>query len=685
MDMVFEQMVQKILESSKLSRDELMSRIRGKQEELSGFVTLEGAANIVARELGIVFERKEPEARALHIDDLIPGMSKVEMLARVVRIREPREFQRSGGKPGQVASITLRDKTGEIRLALWDEKSFLIKKGELKKGDVVKVQNAYVRQGINKQPELSLGARGSVTLSPDHPLAKELPPVPEAKASIADLTSGMTEVDVSGRVVTTSDLRVFDRPDGTTGKVSTLILMDRSGQVRVSLWDEWAEFSRNLRRGDALRLENATVRPGLGDRVELSLGSSGRLVMNPPDVPEFPELLERPLKLSEVEADMRSLELAARVKRILPPHEFKRSDGTTGRVVSVFLADDTGTVRASFWDAAADLAGKLNVNDVVMLRNAYTRAGLGGRPEVQVGRATKVEVNPLGVGIGELRPRIVEIGKIEPNVDSIEVVGRVTEVNEPREFTRSDGSKGKVASMVIADSSGTARVSLWQEHADKVGGISVGDAVKLIDGYTTLGLLGQPELHLGRHGKLEINPGVELPKAEALRAVVRRGARVEISEIEKEGMQVQMRGTVVQVFHRRPIFDICPNCGRSLGSVDTSLVCEECGKVVTPEHRVVISLMLDDGTGNIRVALFGDIAERLLRMTAQQVFEMFRSKPDIAEFYRDLKLIGRELIVFGTTRRDKYFDQIELRGLDVQVPDALLEAKDILKELKEMA
>ncbi|MFH1821305.1 MAG: DUF2240 family protein [Methanobacteriota archaeon] len=683
--MVFEEMVQKILESSKLSRDELMSKIRAKQDELGGFVTLEGAANIVARELGIVFEHKEPEVRALRIEDLIPGMSKVDVLARVVRIREPREFQRSGGKPGQVGSIILQDSTGEVRLTLWDEKSSFIKQGGLKKGDIVRVQNAYVRQGIDKRPELSLGARGLINLCADHPRVKELPPISDAITRIADLTSEMREVDVAGRAVTTSDVRVFDRSDGTTGRVSTLILMDRTGQVRVSLWEEWTEIAKSLKRGEAVMLENAAVRSGLGGRVELSLGSSGRLVKNPPEVGELPELIDRPLKLGEVEVDMHSLDLAAMVTRKLPLREFKRGDGSMGKVASVVLADDTGSLRASFWDAAADLTQKMQVNDVVMLRNAYTRAGLGGRPEIYVGRATRVEINPPDVKVAEPKSHILKIGELEPNFDSIEVVGRVIGVTGQREFTRPDGTKGKVASIIIGDESGTARVSLWQEHAEKVDQIAVGDAVRLTDSYTTLGLLGQPELHLGKQGQLELNPSVELPPAEEMRVTPRTAERLEISEIEREGMQVQVRGTVIQVFHRRPIFDVCPSCGRSIGGSETSLVCEECGKIVTPGHRVVVSLLLDDGAGNIRVALFGDVAERLLGMDAQQVHEVLKSKPDIAEFYGGLKLVSRELVIYGTTKRDKYFDQLELRVSDFQVPDPMLEAKMLLKKLKETA
>jgi len=209
--------------------------------------------------------------------------------------------------------------------------------------------------------------------------------------------------------------------------------------------------------------------------------------------------------------------------------------------------------------------------------------------------------------------------------------------------------------------------------------------VKLSEAYTTLGLFGQPELQLGRQGSLEISPSEEVPSVNAIDATARAGARLDISEIGNEGLALQVRGTVLRLFHRRPIFDICPECGRSLGSVDSNVVCEECGKTVTPEHRLVLSLLLDDGTGNIRVVFFGDAAERLLRMNAQQVLEVLKTKPDLAMFYDDLKLVGKELLVSGKTRRDKYFDQIELRASGVETPEPVQEAQDLLKRLKETA
>ncbi len=686
MELNFEQMVQEILDHTKIGHDELMKRIREKQEELSGFVTLEGAATIVGRELGVVFKKKEPEIRSLHIEDLIPGMSKVDIIGRVVRIFEPREFQRSSGKAGRVGGLLLQDKTGQIRIALWNDKTSLIEESKVRKGDAVQVKDAYVRQGLNKQPELSLGMRGSLLVNPDDPRVSDLPPLVETKVRIADLKPELTEVDITGRVVTTSDIREFERSDGTTGKVASLILMDSTGQVRVSLWDERTELVKDLKSGTAVKLENASVRSGLRNRPELSLGSRGRLLLNPPEpeIAELPKLPEHPLKLEELEASMPTVDLAARVRRKLPLQEFKRDDGTSGKVISVILADETGTARASFWGGAAELAQKLELNDIVLLRNAYTRVGLTGKPEVHVGKIARVEVNPPDVTVGALKPSCIKIGEVEPNMDALEVLGRVVDVIAPREFTRADGSKGKVASVIIGDQTGTTRTSLWHEHADKAVGIKAGDVVKFTNCYSTPGLFGQPELHLGKQGQLELNPAIteELPPADMIKLAAPAPKRTSIADVQKEGMRTQVRGTVVRVFHRRPVFDVCPDCGRSLGSVDTSLMCEECGKVVTPEHRVVLSFVLDDGTGNLRATLFGKVAERLLGMGAQQVFELFKGTPDLAELYDKFKLIGKELVLIGTTRHDKYFDQLELRVSDVQFPEPKQEAQALLKKIK---
>ncbi len=682
----FDVIVQKILDRTGMSHDELMERVRKKQEELSGFITPEGAVTIVGREFGISPERKEPEVRKLVISDLSPGMSNVDIVARVVRVYEPREFERRDGSPGHVANLILQDKTGQIRAVFWDQKASLAKEGKIQKGSVIRVRGAYLKRGIDGSPELNLGLRGSVDVNPDDERARDLPKPSEAKVKIADLDPELGDVDVIGRVVAITEPRKFERPDGTTGEVASIMLADTTGQTRVSLWNEKAEATQKIRRGDAVKLENAYVRPGWRNKPELHLSWRGRVLLGPsdPEVAELPEFEGRLLKLEEIEADMPTLDLAARVRLKFQPREFKRDDGRSGHVMNVILEDRTGTVRASFWDDMVEEGEKLPEGAVVLLRNARSRVGLGGQPEVRVGRRTEVEINPKGVDVEELRPSEIKLGELEPGIDALEAMGRVTDVSEPREFTRSDGSRGRVASLVIGDQTGSTRVSLWQEKADLVNQIKRGDVVKLTNCYSTTGLFGETEIHVGGQGDLEVNPQVphELPPADVLAMAAAAPERLNIGAIEKEGERVQVCGTIVRAFHRRPLFDVCPNCGRSLGSVDSSLMCEECGKVVAPKHRVVLSFVVDDGTGNIRAVLFGKVGEKLLGMDAQKVFELFKQTPDLSELYKKFNFAGCEVVLVGTTRRDKYFDQLELRVTDVELPDPRQEARNLLEKIK---
>ncbi|KUO42911.1 MAG: hypothetical protein APU95_00210 [Hadesarchaea archaeon YNP_N21] len=684
MELDFEQIVGEILRRKKLGRDELMGMIKRKQDELSGFVTLEGAAIIVGRELGVELARKESEIKQLRLEDIVPGMSNVDIVGRVLRVYEPRVFERQDGRTARVGSFIIMDQTGQARVVLWDDKSSLIDDGEIKKGKAIEIRGAYVRQGADQRPELHVGLRGSIILEPEDSRVKDLPQIPERKVNISDLKPGLKDIDIAGRVVAVSEPRTFERPDGTAGRVLTMMIMDQTGRTRVSIWDEKVELAKGIKRGDVVMIENAQVKEGMRGRPEIYLDWRGRILLNMsgPEVENLPKLAERPLKVEEIEADMPVLDFVGRVRRKFQPQEFRRDDGRTGKVVSLILADETGIIRTSFWNGMAEVAEKVSTGDVIFLKNAYTRAGLAGNPEIQVGKMASVEINPPGLEVGEPGPTVLKIGEIEPDMDAIEVVGRVVETSGPKRFLRSDGSEGVVSTVRIGDLTGTIRVSLWQEQAD-IKEISVGDIVKFTNCYSTIGLFGHPEIHLNKNGGIEINPevGEEFPPADLL-AAARAPERTTIESLQKEGVRAQIRGTIVRVFRRRPLFDVCPICGRSLGSVDSSLLCEECGKVVKPEHRVVLSFVVDDGTDNMRAVAFGKIAEGLIGMSAQQVFELFKQSDGLTELYQKFDLTGREVLLTGTTKYDKYFDQLEFRVADFSSPDPKEEARLLLEAIK---
>ncbi len=70
---------------------------------------------------------------------------------------------------------------------------------------------------------------------------------------------------------------------------------------------------------------------------------------------------------------------------------------------------------------------------------------------------------------------------------------RVFSVGAPREFQRSDGTKGMVANLIVGDETGRIRVVLWGEKAEAVHEIETGDALEILGRVRDGG--ARPEVH----------------------------------------------------------------------------------------------------------------------------------------------------------------------------------------------
>src|SRR2546430_9137764 len=56
----------------------------------------------------------------MKIAELKPGMRRVDVKGKIVDVESPREVQTKFG-PGQVASATLQDESGSVKVTLWNE------------------------------------------------------------------------------------------------------------------------------------------------------------------------------------------------------------------------------------------------------------------------------------------------------------------------------------------------------------------------------------------------------------------------------------------------------------------------------------------------------------------------------------------------------------------------------------
>jgi len=138
----YEMLVEFIAENSGLGLEEIGKRIQSKILKLSGLISKEGAAQIVAAELGINFEKQK-----IKLCQIVPGMKKINVIGKVISLFPVREFNKNG-RQGRVVNFVLADDTNNIRTVLWDENHIeLIVKKNICEGDCVEISNGGLRNG----------------------------------------------------------------------------------------------------------------------------------------------------------------------------------------------------------------------------------------------------------------------------------------------------------------------------------------------------------------------------------------------------------------------------------------------------------------------------------------------------------------------------------------------------------
>ncbi|NIQ06236.1 MAG: replication factor A, partial [Candidatus Korarchaeota archaeon] len=75
---------------------------------------------------------------------------------------------------------------------------------------------------------------------------------------IKDLISGLSDVTVTGRVITLYPVQTFTRQNGTEGRVMRLIIADKTGTLTVVLWDDKTSLAEHnkVKRGQIIKVSH---------------------------------------------------------------------------------------------------------------------------------------------------------------------------------------------------------------------------------------------------------------------------------------------------------------------------------------------------------------------------------------------------------------------------------------------
>lgn len=391
--MDLEQIVQRILLVRRdLTREEVLKRIYEKKRSAEGYFLDEAAARIVAFELGVEIPKDEAQTSwtELPIGNLVSGLNDVTITGRVIAVYPVQTFSRSDLTEGKVARLLIANKTGTLKVVLWNHKADLAETGKITFGQVIKVSHGYVREGLDGKPELHVGDRGEIQISPPDIVEDEYPSITSFVEKIGAITGKHRRINVLGVAQRVYPISEFKRADGTSGKVRRLQLKDETGKITVVFWNQRVDELGDVNTGDCLRIMNARVKEQTNGLVELHVEKSTQVEKVGKKPPSCGQKRTKKIRdIKEGEGPF-TIEVTVSTKPVL--REVTTSRREKVKVASFEVSDGTDRINISLWRQFAERGEEFSPGMRILLRNVYAKRGFADQLELTTQASTKIEV-----------------------------------------------------------------------------------------------------------------------------------------------------------------------------------------------------------------------------------------------------------------------------------------------------
>ena len=213
--------------------------------------------------------------------------------------------------------------------------------------------------------------------------------------SIKDLIAGLNDVTITGHVIVVYPPKTFTGE--RSGKVANLMIADKDAMLRAVLWNDKVDLIEcgELKAGQVARFSHGYTRENRNGEVELHLGGKSQIEVEPENAKAEEDLSidKFATKIREITSAQCDIHLAGAVKEVFPASTFTRNDMSTGTVIRIMLADETGEIPVVIWnEKAEELEKNLKVNANLQLINARVKENGNGELEVHVNTYTYVNV-----------------------------------------------------------------------------------------------------------------------------------------------------------------------------------------------------------------------------------------------------------------------------------------------------
>lgn len=219
---------------------------------------------------------------------------------------------------------------------------------------------------------------------------------------------------------------------------------------------------------------------------------------------DFKVDFKRDLKIKDLIPGLSNVTVSGRVIYVDPLKSFLSSEGSEGFKRVIYLADNTGFVRATLWNEKAFLIDNDAIDEIVRLSHVSVKRKSGGRIELNAGLKSEIEVSPRDLNEEDYPPITSfteKIGEISIRNKFVNVIGFIEQIYPLSIFKRQNG-EGKVRRVEISDDSGRVLAVLWDDNANALSEEHIGRYVMLLKMRVKERFDGKIEIHSGSQTRI---------------------------------------------------------------------------------------------------------------------------------------------------------------------------------------
>lgn len=696
------EIVEIISNETNLGKDEIHQRINDKMEELGEFVTELGAAHIVAREMSVDLSSEPPVQvqSQLTIDQLVPEMTSINILGRILRIYNQHSFKKKDGTDGILQSVLIEDKTGKVRVVFWDQIVSELQNKNIKVGDPIRILNGYTKLGRDQSVEVHLGIRSQVQVRPSGVDDTKLPDKQSTFVKIKDIKGNEIDLSLVAKITQIDDLLEFERSDGTKGEKRGLIVGDETGEIYVNFWNEKVNMADDLALGEVIEIVGLASKEGLRGYIELHSSrytniskreKATDIIVKKGFIGSETSVDAELTTIDQIDGIGKLVSTKGLIISIVPVYEFTREDGSKGKVRNASISDNSGIINVVLWDDKTQLINEEDVNNILFIKNGYTRKGRNSDIEIHCGNQTQLDIQPSSDSNEMMPPRFdfTDIKDISDDLEEVNIKGVISDLSPIQDIVTKNNETVQLRNLRIEDQSTSIRITCWRENVSKLSDLVVGDHIEIFNAKVKKDTGYGSELIIIRSTvvkKTLSNSSNPQGFVSSLTVSPMEDNLEKIKDIEdvEEGEEVVIQATVIKLIEKQFVYPLCPECKKKVKKENLDYICSEHGKIKEPLNRILFTFIANDGTGNINVLCAGKLAEIVLGMSADAAARMVEENESDKAPYSYLKaknFINSELIISGKVNKNPYLKSLEVIANTIEKVKYKEATKAIIKQI----